>query len=82
MRTNEEMIAAVVRQEETTWINPWLLPFATTNATCDDRGRGTALGAVRPVHPKVLAGDGADQRADRISADSHSPGAKEAGGAV
>lgn len=35
MRTNEEMIAAVVRQEETTWINPWLLPFATTNATCE-----------------------------------------------
>lgn len=35
MRTNEEMIAAVVRKEETTWINPWLLPFATTSATCE-----------------------------------------------
>lgn len=35
MRTNEEMIAAVVRKEETTWINPYLLPFAATNATCE-----------------------------------------------
>mgnify|MGYP002510715740 FL=1 len=35
MRTNEEMIAAVVRQEETAWINPWLLPFAVTSATCE-----------------------------------------------
>lgn len=35
MRTNEEMIAAVVRKEETAWINPWLLPFATTSATCE-----------------------------------------------
>lgn len=35
MRTNEEMIAAVVRQEETAWINSWLLPFAVTSATCE-----------------------------------------------
>ena len=35
MRTNEEMIAAVVRKEETTWINPWLLPFEVTSATCE-----------------------------------------------
>lgn len=35
MRTNEEMIAAVVRKEETAWINPWLLPFAATSATCE-----------------------------------------------
>lgn len=35
MRTNEEMIAAVVRQEETAWVNPWLLPFAVTSAACE-----------------------------------------------
>lgn len=35
MRTNEEMIAEVVRQEETAWINPWLLPFTVTSATCE-----------------------------------------------
>ncbi len=35
MKTNEEMIAEVVRQEETAWINPWLLPFAVTSATCE-----------------------------------------------
>lgn len=35
MRSNDEMIAAVVRQEETAWVNPWLLPVAATNAVCE-----------------------------------------------
>lgn len=35
MRSNEEMIAAVAAKQETTWINPWLLPFETTNAVCE-----------------------------------------------
>lgn len=32
MRTNEQMIEMVVRQKETVWVNPYLLPFATTDA--------------------------------------------------